>query len=267
MKIPLIGLGTYKLIGKECTHAVKTALEIGYRHFDTAFAYENHKEIAAGIKGFDRSSLFLTTKLAIGLSQIDDQNVEASLEVAVDTALKELGTDYIDLLLIHWPDRARPIEKILDAMHGLALKGKIRSPGVSNYTKRHLQDAYDAGLAIPYNQVEFHPYLYQKDLLDFAKAHETQLIAYRSFGGGKLIDKEPLFATIGKKYQKTPSQVILRWTIQKNIPVIPKASSKKHLEENFAIQDFVLTPSEEAALDALNQNFRYCASEWNEFDY
>ncbi|MDN3506321.1 MAG: aldo/keto reductase [Simkaniaceae bacterium] len=267
MKIPLIGLGTYKLLGDDCIRAVKMALDIGYRHFDTAFAYENHKAIAEAISGFDRSSLFLTTKLAIGLGQIDDSNIETSLEIAVDTALKELRTDYIDLLLIHWPDKTRPIDRILLAMHKLVEKGKIQSPGVSNYTIRHLQDAYDAGLSIPYNQVEFHPYLYQKELLDFARAHGTELIAYRSFGGGKLIDQEPLFTSIGEKYGKTPSQVILRWTIQKNIPVIPKASSKKHLEENFALQDFALNSSEEAALDRLNKNFRYCISEWNEFDY
>ncbi|NGX27145.1 MAG: putative oxidoreductase [Chlamydiae bacterium] len=246
---------------------MKEALEIGYRHFDTAFAYENHKEIAKGIKGFDRKSLFITTKLAIGLGQIDDRKIEKSVEAACDLALKELNLEYLDLLLIHYPDRNRPLEQILEAMHALVDKGKIRYPGVSNYTKHHLQDAYDAGLSVPFNQVEFHPYFYQKDLLEFARKNGTELIAFRSFGKGELIHKEPLFAEIAKAHGKTPAQVVLRWVMQKKIPVIPKASSKKHLLENFSLFDFVLTPSEEEKIDMLNKNFRYCESDWNEFDY
>lgn len=264
MEIPLIGLGTYSLREKECTEIVKMALDIGYRHIDTAFAYENHKAIAKGIKNFNREKLFLTTKLWM---RQEVSNVEKAVEELCDQALNELNCEYLDLLLIHWPDRALPMEAILEAMFQLVDKGKIRSPGVSNYTIHHLQDAYDAGLKVPYNQVEFHPYLYQKELLEFSKLHGTQLIAYRPFGKGKLLQEEPLFKEIGEHHNKTSAQVILRWILQKNIPIIPKASSQTHLIENFNLFDFELTSEEEAQMDQLNKNYRFCTGDWNEFNY
>jgi len=265
MEIPLIGLGTYQLLGKKCEQVVKKALAMGYRHIDTAFYYENHKHIAAAIKDIERRELFLTTKLLV--EQVEDGRIEKSVEELCDQALQELDTDYLDLFLIHCPERNRPLEEILAAMHKLAQKGKIRYPGVSNYTIHHLKDAYDAGLPVPFNQVEFHPYLYQKELMDFAKAHGTRLIAFRSLGKGELLKADPLFAEIGTRYGKTPAQVILRWTIQKNIPVIPKATSDEHLKENFAIFDFALTSEEMEQLDTLNCDRRYCKGDWDEFAY
>lgn len=265
--MPLIGLGTYELLGKKCIETVKEALDIGYRHFDTAFAYGNHKEVGDGIRSAQRDQIFISTKLEIGLTQIDDENIEESVESTCDLALKELGLDYLDLLMIHWPDRSRPLEKIVAAMNKLIPKGKLRYAGVSNYTKHHLQDAYDADVSIAYNQVEFHPYLYQKELLEFAREHGTNLVAYRPFGKGELPEEEPHFAQIGQNYGKSAHQVILRWIIQKGIPVIPKASSRKHLQQNFSILDFELTAEEEKTIDQLDKHIRYCKTEWNEFDY
>ncbi|HSX12720.1 MAG TPA: aldo/keto reductase [Rhabdochlamydiaceae bacterium] len=265
LKIPVIGLGTYKLLGATCVKVVKEALDIGYRHFDTAQVYENHKAVAEGLQGFDRSTLFITSKLA--LEQVDDDRITQSVTEACDLALKELKTDYLDLYLIHWPDHQRPMVKILEAMQGLKKTGKVRHVGVSNYTIHHLQDALDAKLAIECNQVEFHPYLYQKELLEFCNRHQICLCAYRPFGQGKLLEDEPLFAKIGKKYGKSAAQVILRWCIQKNIPVIPKSSSKKRLAENFAIFDFSLSQKEMQLLDELNKNYRYCVPECEDFDY
>lgn len=274
MEIPLIGLGTWELRGKQCQQVVKLALDIGYRHIDTAFAYENHQDIAQGINGFPRKELFITTKLSLGqattsvfLSQVNDREIRSSVEKTCDKALKELKTSYLDLFLIHWPERTRPLEKILQAMQSLVEKEKVRYVGVSNYTQSHLQDAYDAHLKVDFNQVEFHPYLFQKNLLEFCKKHGTKLISYRPFGKGKLLEEEPLFAKIGEKYGKTPAQVVLRWIIQKNIPVIPKASSKLHLQENFTIFDFTLTFAEESQINSLNRNYRYASVPWNEFDY
>lgn len=266
-KIPMIGLGTYQLLGKECVKVVQEALSIGYRHFDTAFAYENHKEVGEGIKGFDRSSLFITTKLAIGFTQIDDQNVATSVEKALDLALRELGIDYLDLLLIHWPDRKRPMNEILNAMEQMVEKGKLRFKGVSNFTQHHLQDVYDANLSVAFNQVEYHPYLNQKELLEFAKTHGTELIAYRPFGKGKLIYEEPLFQEIGDSLGKKRAQIILRWLFQKNIPAIVKASSFEHLTENYSVFDFELSDIDMEKIDSLNKNFRYTKADWNDFDY
>ncbi len=265
LKIPLIGLGTYNLLGHQCVKIIKEALAIGYRHIDTAHAYENHHAVGEGIKGFDRDKLFITSKIA--LEQIDDKKIFDSVEKACDKVLKELRLEYLDLYLIHWPDRKRPMIEILKAMNGLIQAGKVRHAGVSNYTIHHLQDALDAKLSVAANQVEFHPYLYQKQLLEFCNQHGVQLIAYRPLGKGELLKVEPLFAQIGEKYGKTGGQIVLRWCVQKQISVIPKASSKKHLEENFNIFDFSLSDQDMKALDHLNKNKRYCDPDWEEFNY
>ena len=128
MDLPLIGLGTYNLLGAACTRVVREALDLGYRHIDTAHVYENHRAIGKGIKGFDRSELFLTTK--IHLDQVHPKKVSTSVEKACDRALKELGIEYIDLYLIHWPDPDKPLVDILKAMEGLKQLGKVRHIGV-----------------------------------------------------------------------------------------------------------------------------------------
>jgi 2,5-diketo-D-gluconate reductase B len=263
-KIPLLGLGTWKLLGNECTKVIKLALELGYRHLDTAHVYENHKAIKKGIEDFDRSKLFITSKLA--MDQVNDKQIEKSVEKACDLALKELGVEYLDLYLLHWPDRQRPLAKILQAMHDLKKEGKIKSMGVSNFTIHHLQDALDAGIHMAVNQVELHPYLYQKDLIDFCKKHKIHITSYRPLGKGALIE-DPLFTEIGKKHKKTPSQIILRWVIQKELSVIPKASSEKHLRENMQIFDFTLNHQEILEIDKLDRDLRYCDADWSEFNY
>ncbi len=265
MEIPLIGFGTWELRGRKCQKAVEIALDIGYQHLDTAFYYENHRDIAKGIGNFSREKLFLTTKYAT--DQVDVSNIDKSIEALCDRALTELHTDYLDLFLIHAPDRQLPLEAFLATMHKLVEKEKIRFPGVSNYTIHHLQDAYDVHLTVPFNQVELHPYLTQPDLVTFCREHGTQVVAYRPFGKGQLFNDEPLFAQIGKNHGKTASQVILRWFIQKEIPVIPKATSEAHIRENFDVFDFALNPDEMEKIDQLNRNHRYTVDDWTEFDY
>lgn len=272
--IPQVGLGTWELRGKPCTKTVQMALEQGYRHIDTAFAYENHKDIASALKGYPRDQLFITTKLSIGLvgeefylSQVDDDDVASSVEAACDLALQELKLDYLDLLLIHWPYRARPLEQILLAMHKLVAKGKLRFPGVSNYTIHHLQDAYDANLSIPFNQVEFHPYCYQQELLAFCQEHQTRLIAARPLGKGKLMGQEPLFQEIAHAHHKSEAQVILRWIVQKGVPLVVKAASPRHLQENLALFDFTLSEEDMALLDQFDLKKRFYGGSWSEFDY
>lgn len=262
--LPQIGLGTWELRGRECTKVVTEALDIGYRHIDTSHDYENHKAIAKAIADVDRSKLFITSK--IELEQVNKRSVQTSVVHACDLALKELDTDYLDLYLIHWPDRAYPLSEILHSMQELVTKGKILRAGVSNFTIHHLEDLKRDGLTPFANQVEFHPYLYQKELLDYCRKHNITLIAYRPFGKGKILH-EPLFAKIGKAHKKSPSQVILRWLIQQEIATIPKGSSPKHLRENFEIFDFSLNASEMKEIDALNKNERFCMPEEPEFNY
>ena len=266
MKLPEIGLGTWELRGDECTKAVQLGLELGYRHIDTAHLYENHRAIQKAIAGFDREKIYITSKLAIE-EQIDPDNIENSVQKACEQALRELGIDFLDLYLIHSPNREYPLSKIFMAMERLVDLGKIRKAGVSNYNMHHLEDLRKQD-CIPFaNQVEFHPYLNQKELLDYCHSHQIKLIAYRPFGKGKMLAEEPLFDLIGAKYRKSGAQVILRWFIQKKIPVIPKASSSQHLKQNLEVFDFALTQEEMAQLDALDQQKRYCRADNPEFTY
>lgn len=264
MKLPLLGLGTFDLTGHACTEIVKQALEIGYRHIDTSINYENQEAIKKAIKGFDRKQLFITSKFE--LDMIDLKKIAASVEETCDLALKQLGTDYIDLYLIHWPHRALPMTEVFKATEKLIKKGKIKKAGVSNFTIHHLENLLNDGCKPAANQVEFHPYLYQKELWDYCKTEGIELIAYRPLGKG-IILKDPVLKKIGAAHDKNSAQVVLRWLLQKEIPMIPKASSKKHLTENFEIFDFELSSKEMHQIEKLHQNKRFCDSEDSEFDY
>lgn len=260
LSIPLIGLGTWQLRGKECEESVLMALKMGYRHIDTAHLYENHANIGHALLHFPREELFITSKF--NLLQVQ----QSSVEELCDAALKDLRTDYLDLYLLHFPSRDLPMQKTLEETALLLEKGKIKSLGVSNCTIHHLQDILGWNIPICANQVEFHPYLYQKDLLDFCHSREIRVIAYRTFGKGELIS-DPKFIDIAKKHNKSVAQILLRWCLEKEIPVIPKASSKKHLEENMAITDFSLSTEDRILLDSMSTNRRFCQTQWSDFDY
>jgi diketogulonate reductase-like aldo/keto reductase len=266
MDLPLVGLGTWTLRGDKCAQIVRLALEIGYRHIDTAHIYENHQAIRQALQGFAREQVFMTSKMALE-EQVDPKKIEKSVRHACDQTLQELGTDYLDLYLIHAPNRSFPLNAVYEAMQQLIDLKKVRQLGVSNYTIHHLEDLRKAGF-IPFaNQVEFHPYLNQKELLAYCRMHGIRLISFRSFGKGTLLSEEPLFDQIGSKYGKTGAQVILHWLIQQDIPVIPKASSEKHLRENLEIFDFSLSDTEMSQLDQLHRNKRYCRPDNPEYTY
>ncbi|MBN1914578.1 MAG: aldo/keto reductase [Parachlamydiales bacterium] len=262
IEIPLLGFGTWLLEGKTCTEAVSRAIELGYRHIDTACIYHNHLQVAEGIKNIKRNELFITTKL--WLDQLD----LGSVETACDEALQQLNTEYIDLLLVHWPDKTKCWKKILEKMQILKEKKKIRSIGVSNCTIHHLQDILDQGMMVSVNQVEFHPYLYQKDLLDFCSRHHILITAYSPLARGRVF-KDPQMIEIGKKYYKTPGQIALRWLIEKGIAVIPKGTSKTHIQENFDVFDFSLEKADTEKIDFLCKSHgkRIIKPPFHEFNY
>ena len=260
VSLPLVGLGTWRLQGNECTQVLGTALDLGYRHIDTAEFYENHAAIGKGIAGFDRQQLFLTSKFS--LTQLQHE----TLEQTCDRTLKELGTDYLDLYLLHWPDRSCDIGGAIHQALELIHRQKIRALGVSNFTTRHLQDLFDQNLTVSVNQVEFHPYLNQKELLKFCHQHHVHLTSFRSLGKGAL-RTDPIFEKIGAKYNKTPAQICLRWLVEQNISVIPKASTPEHLKENLEIFDFSLDADDHTILDHLQVQHRFCTGPWNDFDY
>jgi len=263
LNIPVIGLGTWKLNGEECIDSVKKALELGYIHIDTAEIYGNQREISEAIKG-NREKLFITSK--VWHSNLDYDNVIK----ACDETLSDLGIKFIDLYLIHFPNRNIPIKETLRALKKLLDEGKIKSIGVSNFTIKHLKDSLDIAkeidIKITNNQVEFHPLLYQKDLLDFCKENDVVLTAYSPLAKGMVKDNETL-KRLGEKYGKTASQISLKWLLERGMIVIPKAVSKEHLKENLEIFDFNITKEDLEEIDSIDENNRITDPSIGEYDY
>ncbi len=259
--IPAVGLGTWQLMGDACTEAVRYALELGYTHIDTADVYGNHAEVAGGIKasGVAREKFFLTTKV-----WRTDLAHDPLLESA-DRLLEELATDYIDLLLIHWPNREIPVEASLRAMEELKRAGKVRAVGVSNFTIHHLKDALEAGVEITNNQVEIRPAFAQKELRDYCASQNISVTAYSSLRGGAT--ELPLIAELAGKYGKTASQVVLNWVVARGMVAIPKSSHPERIKENFESVDFEMEEADLARIDTLPQGKRVNTPAFGEFDY
>jgi len=252
VKMPWLGLGVWKVKdGDEVINAVKTALEVGYRHIDTAAVYENEEGVGQAIKaaGVPREELFITTKVWNA-----DQGYETTLQ-AFETSLQKLGLDYIDLYLVHWPVKGK-YKDTYRALEKLYREGRIRAIGVSNFQIHHLEDLMnDCEVKPMVNQVEYHPRLTQKELHAFCKKHDIQLEAWSPLMQGKLLD-EPTLVKIGEKYGKSPAQIILRWDLQNEVVTIPKSIQPHRIRENANIFDFELTDEEMGAIDALNRNER-----------
>lgn len=248
-KMPALGLGTWELRGERCRLAVRSALKLGYTLIDTAEIYWNQGDIGKAIQGLDRGKLFITSK-----AWIANLRRGKLLNACVKT-LKDLGTDYLDLYLIHWPSRGVPVSETLEAMKELKKQGKIRSIGVSNFTISHLQEALGTGIEITNNQVEFHPSLYQKELLDFCRREKISVTAYSPLARGGVCRNETI-KSIAEKYSKTPAQVSLRWLLQKGAAVIPKSGSKTHLRENMDVFGWSLKRQDEERIDNLGNHDR-----------
>ncbi|MGJ7034649.1 aldo/keto reductase [Anoxybacillus eryuanensis] len=253
VRMPWLGLGVYKVQeGDEVNRAVRTALEVGYRHIDTAAFYQNEEGVGQAIResGIPRDEIFVTTKV-----WNNDQGYEATLK-AFDTSLKKLGFDYIDLYLVHWPVKEK-YKETYKALEKLYKDGFVRAIGVSNFQIHHLEDILaDCEIKPMVNQVEFHPRFTQKPLLAFCKQHDIQFEAWSPLmRGGELLN-EPTLVNIAQKYNKTPAQVILRWDLQHEVVTIPKSVTPERIAQNANIFDFALTKEEMDAIDSLNENHR-----------
>ncbi len=261
--VPEIGIGTYQLHGDQCKKAVRMALNIGYRHIDTAQMYKNERQIgeAIHVSNIGREKLFLTTKIWHTNLAADDvlQSTEQSL--------RNLDTEYVDLLLIHWPNENYSLEKTIEAMLVLRDQGKAMNIGVSNFPLPMLKKANEELRAPLFcEQVEFHPFLDQLDILDYAIENDIMLTAYAPLAQGKAANDKTLMQ-IGKSYNKSAAQIALRWLIeQENVVAIPKGSSRNHLEENFNIFDFELSDEDFQRIDDLDKSSRVVnpsfAPEW-----
>lgn len=241
VEIPTVGLGTWRLTGEDCRQAVRTALELGYRHLDTAQEYGNERQVGTALRNsdIDRDAVFVTTKLGRRNRGYDD------VRRSVEESLAKLGTDYVDLLLIHWPNLTTPLGETLAAMNELVDAGKVRHVGVSNFDLDKLARARERSEHdILTNQVQYNPYWSQTELLDYCRIHDIALTAYSPLAHGGVLD-DPILEGIAGRHGKTAAQVALRWLVQQpNVVTVPKATTREHLAENIDVFDFELTDEE-----------------------
>lgn len=251
--MPSLGLGTWRSWGQECEHAVQYALLNGYDHIDTAQAYDNEAQVGRALKASarPRDEIFITTKIAN-----HNQGFESSKQ-SFKRSLKDLATDFVDLLLIHWPN-IHDFEKSIDtwqALIDLQKQGLCRSIGVSNFTNQQIETLLSQFDVIPaVNQVEFHTFLYQKELLEGSRAKGIQIVAYSPVARAQFFDHADL-SRIAEKYKKTPAQMMLAWCLNHNLVVIPKSISEKRIQENSDIF-FVIEDDDMAVLDNLHPQVR-----------
>jgi diketogulonate reductase-like aldo/keto reductase len=251
MQMPLLGLGTWDMYGKEAEQATLDALEIGYRLIDTATLYRNEKEIGNAIKrsGILRNELFVTTKVPN-----PQQGYDSTLK-AFDASMKSLNIDYIDLYLVHWPIREKR-KDTWKALEYLYNNKQVKAIGVANYLLPFLKELETYSSITPViDQMEFSPWLYLKDELKYCRQHNIQLQSYSPLTRRKKFSDNRL-QQLGKKYNKTPAQIILRWNIEHEVSTVPKSSNKKRLQENFDIFDFSLAKEDIEVIDSFNENFR-----------
>lgn len=252
-KLPALGFGTWQLEGETCERAVRAAIGIGYRHIDTAQIYENEAEVGRGIaeSGVPRKELCITTKL--WTTNFTRERVADSME----ESLSRLRMDYVDLLLIHWPNPAVPLAETLAAMQKLQRQGKTKAIGVSNFPVRQMREAVEqCTVPVACNQVEYHALLPQRAVLGYARAHGMVVTAYSPLARGRLAN-HPVLADIGRQYGKTSGQVALRWLIQQpGVAAIPKAASERNARANFAIFDFELSKADHDAIAGLSDHTR-----------
>lgn len=253
LKMPMAGIGTFLLSPDEAEASVLAALEEGYRLIDTANAYVNEKAVGRAMKksGLPREEIFLETKLWPSFYEDED---------AVDKTLERLGTDYIDLLLIHQP--AGNYVAGYRQMEKAYKEGKVRAIGLSNFNQGQIEEILSLCEVKPaVLQTEVHPYFQERELKKFLERAGMVIQAWYPLGhGDKALLEEPLFAELAKKYGKTNAQVILRWHIQAGNIVIPGSKNPAHIKDNFDLFDFSLTEEEMAKIAALDKNTRYYTS-------
>ncbi|MDE0118749.1 MAG: aldo/keto reductase [Bdellovibrionales bacterium] len=259
-KVPKLGFGTWLIKGPKCVKAVRTALDIGYRHIDTAQIYRNESEVGEAIQQSNvaREKIFLVTKV-----WRDSLSAKAVIH-STEESLKKLKTHYVDLLLIHWPNAIFPLEETLSAMQKLIEQNKTKQIGVSNFPVELIEISKKQAPEVICNQVEYHPFLDQRPVLKAVNKHNIFLTAYSPLARNKVF-KNKVLQKMGEKYSKTAGQVVLRWLVeQKNVVAIPKAAKQKHAESNFHIFDFQLSESDRLILGNMHfsQNHRLVDPEW-----
>ena len=251
VSIPTLGFGTYKIDDNELAYrCVSDALQVGYRHIDTAYFYENERGVGRAINdsGIDRKDIFLTTKI-----WTTDCGYDNTL-FAVDRALKLLNLDYIDLMLIHWPTEKN--RETWRALERLVEEKALRAIGLSNFKEHHIKDLLVTANIVPQiNQVELNPLFQQPELREYCYKHGIRVEAWAPLLRGKTFTLMSI-ETLAKKYNKTPAQIVLRWNLENGIITIPKTTHKERMIENIDVYDFELTAEDKLLIEKENLNIR-----------
>lgn len=250
VRIPLLGLGTWPMNDDEAAITVAEALHLGYRHLDTAENYGNERGVGEGLRraGLPREEVFITTKFNRQWHGVD------GARQACEASLTRLGVDYIDLLLVHWPNPDQ--NRFVEAFQGLVKlleAGKLRAIGTSNFKPAHLQRLFDAGLVPHLNQLQLDPWHHRDDLLAIHHQKGIATGAWRPLGCGNAMLADPVITAIAEAHGRTPAQVVLRWIVQQGIVATPKSANPLRLAQNLDIFGFSLSPAEMSALDTLDR--------------
>jgi len=251
--MPALGLGTWQNEdADQCAESVRTAVEMGYRHVDTAQAYRNEDAVGRGLADadVDREDVFLATKVWT------DSLAPADVHSTTADSLDRLGVDYVDLLYVHWPANEYQSEETLPAFAELKSEGKIKRIGVSNFEPRHLDEARDVLGELPFaNQVELHPLLQQEELREYADGEDIELVAYSPLARGEVFDV-PEIQEVAEKHDVSEAQVSLAWIREKGVTAIPKATGEDHIADNWASLDVELDDEDVAKIDAIDRTER-----------
>ncbi|EGN97295.1 hypothetical protein SERLA73DRAFT_57080 [Serpula lacrymans var. lacrymans S7.3] len=257
--MPTVGLGVYQ--NEQCAEACAVALKNGYTMIDSARYYENEVQVGVGVKesGVDRASIFITSKV------FHDDYGKEETKAAIDDSIKNLGSDYYDLYLVHSPiggkeKRLAGYKAVLEAKAA----GLVRTVGVSNYAVKHIEEIREAGLEMPaVNQVELHPFCQQKPIVEYCKQHNIVVQAYTPLVRGGF--DNPVIQELAKKYNKEPAQILIRWSLQKGFVPLPKSSNPDRIVSNLQVYDFEILEEDMAKLSALDRG-KEGAITWNPVD-
>ncbi|MGE8179905.1 2,5-didehydrogluconate reductase DkgB [Pseudomonas fluorescens] len=255
MSVPAFGLGTFRLQGQVAIDSVSTGIELGYRVIDTAQIYDNEADVGQAIaaSGIAREELFITSKIWIA-NFAKDQLISS-----LKDSLRKLKTDYLDLTLIHWPspENQVPVLEFMGALLEAKALGLTRQIGVSNFTVDLMQQAIDAVGAdnIATNQIELHPYLQNRTVVEFAQSQGIQITSYMTLAYGEVL-KDPVIQQIAERHQATPAQVTLAWAMQQGYAVIPSSTQRANLDSNLAARDLTLSDADMALIAGLERGQR-----------
>jgi diketogulonate reductase-like aldo/keto reductase len=247
-ELPMAGVGTWNIDGDTVRECVRAGLDAGYGHVDTAEGYGNEREIGDALEEYDREDVFLTSKVLP--KHLDYESVIESCEAS----LERLGTDYLDLYLVHWPNPAVSLRETMNAMATLHDRGKVRNVGVSNFSAYQLSCArHVSDVPIAVNQIEYHPWNTQADVVEYCRETDTVVEAAAPLGRTEVFADDTVEA-VAEEYDRSPAQVVLRWAVENDVVVLPKSSTTEHVRANLEIFDWELDDADHARIDDIDRH-------------